>query len=101
LIVFWFFCVSKHGTPAEQLTPQIVDTVFPSDSNYALYGCKKDVFTVIKRKKDEYIFVWRIVVAAEKIKGRFVHVMLYCSNYLVHISLCCKISHAVILNDKI
>ena len=50
--------------------------------------------------KDECIFVWRIVVAAGKIKGRFVHVMLYCNNSLVHISLCCIISHDVILNDK-
>jgi hypothetical protein len=74
--------------------------MFPSDSNYALYGWKKDVFAVIKRKKDECIFVWRIVVAAAKIKGRFVHVMLYCNNYLVNISLCCIISHDIILNDK-
>jgi hypothetical protein len=26
--------------------------MFPSDSNYALYGWKKDVFAVIKRKKE-------------------------------------------------
>lgn len=101
MIVFWFFCVSKRGTPAEQLIPQIVDTMFPSNSNCALYGCKKDDFAVIKRKKDECIFVWKIVVAAEKIKGRFVHVMLCRNNYLVHISLCCKIPHDVILNDKV
>jgi len=55
---------------------------------------------VIKRKKDECIFVWRVVVAAGKIKGRFVHVMLYYNSSLVHISLCCIISHDVILNDK-
>jgi hypothetical protein len=50
-------CVSECGTPAEQLTPQIVDTMFPSNSSYALYGWKKDVFAAIKRKKDECIFV--------------------------------------------
>jgi hypothetical protein len=44
--------------------------------------------------------VWRIVVAAEKIKGKFVHVMLYCNNNFVHISLCWVISHHVILNDN-
>lgn len=72
MIVFWFFCVSERGTPAEQLSPHIVDTMFPSDSNYALYGWKKDVFAVIKKKeKEECIYVWRIVVAAEKIKGKF------------------------------
>ena len=38
MIVFWFFCVSERGTPAEQWTPQIADTMFPSNSNYALYG---------------------------------------------------------------
>jgi hypothetical protein len=51
-----------------------------------------------ERKKEVCIFVWRIVVAAEKIKGRFVHVMIYGNNYLEHISLCCIISHDVILN---
>jgi hypothetical protein len=99
--VFWFFCVSERDTSAEQLTPQTVDTMFPSDSNYALYGWKKYVFAVIKRKKHECIFVWMIVVPAEKIKGRFVYVVFYCNNYLVHISLCCIISHYVILNEKV
>jgi hypothetical protein len=59
---------------ALQLTPQIADTMFPSDSKYVLYGWKKGVFAVIKRKKEECIFVWRIVVAAEKMKGRFIYV---------------------------
>jgi hypothetical protein len=47
--------------------------MFSSASSCASYGWKKDVFAVIKRKKEGCVFVWRIVVAAEKIKGRFVY----------------------------